>query len=330
MEKILRIGSVFALVCLLFSFSCSQKSSEKATVEENDGSELLALMDSARTAVKKGDFESYQSLYSAISQAKTDWNEIESQKKRRGLNRILQLMEPIELERENPSVRITSLSVEAFISFFDEDAAGKTRTPITWKFRRGEGRSKWMLADLNIDLAEVEYGSLLRDLQRMSRIHFLALQMDWEESINPRPLLLKVYRALAAEDMETLKATTLDGTLFSAFEKKVEMPTLAYEDDVSGRHNRDISTEYLKDLIKNVRIFSNELGISPEELIPYFGSYGVTSLPSGTSKLRVRMNFDGESLSDKVRRFALAWIACRINGRWLIDSVYIESYELYE
>ncbi len=77
------------------------------------------------------------------------------------------------------------------------------------------------------------YGTLLTDLNEMFQSSFMALDMNWEGSIDPVPLLTETFNALANEDIEALKTYTVDGTLFiCAFRKGIEMPTIENGDTV--------------------------------------------------------------------------------------------------
>jgi len=111
----------------------------------------------------------------------------------------------------------------------------------------------------------------------MFQSSFMALDMNWEGSIDPVPLLTETFNALANEDIEALKTYTVDGTLFiCAFRKGIEMPTIENGDTVSGRYKRDQSLSFLKDQIQNIKQSSKDLGVSPYQLLPYFTAYRIT------------------------------------------------------
>ncbi len=216
MLKIKRVTCSVLIAGLLAAFACSQEESTEQVCAEYDRAELTELMESARAAIEKKDEMAFQALFrkGGASRARSVWQKINREMGVRGFSRIVELTGALELERAVPGIHVSSLSVTAWFHFFVNDKRGGKISSTTWQFKRSGDGSVWALENLTFNHGFSSYGDIMVDLHQMSRLSFLAMAMDWEESIDPTPLLEKTFRALTLKDLEILNGCTLDGTLF--------------------------------------------------------------------------------------------------------------------
>jgi hypothetical protein len=182
---------------------------------------------------------------------------------------------------------------------------------------------------MKIQRTSLAYGALLIDLNQLFEPELSSLGMEWEESVDPTPLLIDTLKALADEDIEALKTYTLDGTLFYAYDNGVEMPTVANDSSFSGKHNREQSLTYLQQQISNLRQGLGQLQANIKDLEPYFTAYRILSMPPECTKLKLAVTFDGKGLSKSVNSLTLSWAAARINEKWLAESMGIQAIQGY-
>ena len=318
--------NIFILSILVLLMGCSRSSTE---IKEDDGIELVSLMKNAQEALENEDAALFESTFTKHSApaARSMWKRFLKRKASSDNGQIIQFMEHPELERATTTIHVNRLILDVWFDVSNNNKIYKT----SWEFRREQSNSQWKIGNIRIDnVSGSIYGDLLTDLNKMVQSSFLALDMNWEESINPAPLLTNTFNALANEDIEALKTYTVDGTLFSAFSRGIEMPTIENGDTVSGRYNRDQSLSFLKEQIQNIKQSSKDLQVSPDQLIPYFTAYRITSMPDYCTKLRFYIDFDGKQISKDVKRFAVSWSAARLHERWLIESMVIKSMAIYE
>ena len=329
------VWKIIALALLLLSSACSRNSTQPA-VEEHDGAELVSLMGRAQEALENEDAEGFQSLFpeNSLGTAKSVWNRLLREKESSDAYKIMQVMSYPELERATTGVHVNRLVLGAWYEFSSGYEERSNVYHTTWIFTREQLNSQWKLQDLKINRSNVGYRSpydaLTSDLNQMDRASFLSLEMEWEDSANPSPLLVKTLQALADEDLEKLKAYTVDGTLFYALSMGVEMTSVASDSSASGKYNRDQSVASLKEQIKNIKRASNTLKVAPNDLAPYFTAYSVISMPEHCAKLDLSIEFDGSGLSKNVKSFTVSWSAVCLKDVWLIDSMYISSTKVYE
>lgn len=315
---------ILSILCLLMG--CGRSSKE---IKEDDGIELVSLMQNAQEALENEDAALFESTFTKhfAPTARSLWKRFLKRKASSDNGQIIQLVEYPELERATTTVHVNRLTLYVWFDLSDSNTIYKT----SWEFIREQSDSQWKIGNIRIDsVSQGVYGTLLTDLNEMFQSNFLALDMNWEESIDPAPLLTETFNALANEDIEALKTYTVDGTLFSAFSKGIEMPTIENGDTVSGRYNREQSLSFLKEQIQNIKQSSKDLGVSPDQLLPYFTAYSITSIPDYCSKLRFYIDFDGKHISKDVKSFSVSWSAARLHERWLIESMAIKSMAIYE
>ncbi len=323
-----RAYGTIAAVLLLLSSGCAQKAARPA-IEEHDGAELVSLMRGAQQALEEGDAQSFVSLFKegARPRAERTWKRLYQLRESVGSERIRVLSSFPELERATANVHVERLIPQAFFFFYDPYEGKNVAYQTKWTFTRGGADSGWKLDDLKIERPGLSsgYGQMMKELGNIRHGGFLALEMDWVTDIDPGELLLRTLHALADADMETLKACTIDGTLFYALEKNIEMPTILNDESVSGKYNREQSIKCLKDQIENIKRFANDMEIDPKNLTPYFNAYRILSLPAECKRLKLLIEFDGSSLTESVESFVISWAGARLKGRWLTESMYVES-----
>jgi hypothetical protein len=312
--------------------SCSRNGTEtKKAIQEQDGAEIVALMISAQEALEEEDAERFQSLFSKNFQitGRTVWQRLLAEKDSSFRDELMRLTSYPELERATTHLHVKRLILDMW---FDLNHAYEGRDNVyhaTWVFRRGASDPQWKIENMKIQRASLAYGALLIDLNQLFQPDFSALGMEWEESIDPTLLLIDTLNALADEDIEALKAYTLDGTLFYAYDNGVEMPTVANDNTVSGKHNREQSLTYLQQQISNLKQGLAQLKANIKDLEPYFTAYRILSMPAECTKLKLAMTFDGRGLSKNVSSLTLSWAAARINEKWLAESMGIQSIQSY-
>jgi hypothetical protein len=312
--------------------SCSRNGTEtNKTIQEQDGAEIVALMISAQEALEEEDAERFQSLFSRSFKitGRTVWQRLMAEKASNLNDELMRLTSYPELERATTHLHVKRLRLDMW---FDLNHVYEGRNNVyhtTWIFRRGASDPDWKIENMKIQRASLAYGALLIDLNQLYQADFSALNMEWEESVDPALLLIDTLKALADEDIEALKAYTLDGTLFHAYDYGVEMPTVANDNTVSGKHNRKQSLTYLQQQIDNLRKGLAQLKATVKDLEPYFAAYRILSMPAECTKLKLAMTFDGRGLSKNVSSLTLSWAAARLNEKWLAESMGIQSIQGY-
>ena len=322
------IFMAFAL-CIVIA-SCSGNGGEKRDgIKEKDGAEIVTLMISAQEALEEEDPELFQSLFSKSFQTtgRTVWQHLMNEKDSNLRDEIMLLISTPELERVTTNIHVKRLVLDAW---FDLNHTYEGRNNIyhtTWILRRGGSDPRWKLENLKVIRSSLAYGSLLIDLNQLFQSDFSALGMAWEESIDPTFLLIDTLEALANEDMEALKALTLDGTLFHAYENGVTMPTVVNDNTTNGQHNREQSLTYLQRQVSNLKQGLGHLRVTIKDLEPYFTAYRIASMPADCTKLKLIITFDGRGLSKEVKSLTLSWAAARVNEKWLAESMGIQSIQ---
>lgn len=316
--------------CLFLLMGCGAGGKQEV-VNENDGEQITALMQKAHEAVKSDNAALFGSLFFSVQKSQEIWERINKAKEWRGAFRVVELMEVPELERAVSTIHIDKLTLQAWFYFHEADKRHDKLFSTKWTFERNE--DKWAINDIFFDHGLSQYGDIMNDLRQMSRLSFQAMAMDWEEGIDPTPVLDRAYQALSEGNIETLKACTIDGTMFRAQSRNVDMPRIDTGNTAGGKYNRKISMDFWENNIENIKNFSASLGVAPEFLRPYFAAYRVTSMPPKCTKLMMRMEYDGsgiEGLAKDVGKFKVSWTAARMYQRWLAESMYIESIEAYQ
>jgi hypothetical protein len=314
----------------LSSAGCG-KDGGQAVVDERDGAEITALMQRAHEAVKTDNVAAFDSLFFSAQKSQKIWNRINKGKEWRGKFRMIELTEAPEIERAVPDIHVDKLTLQVWFYFPEGDKRYDKLFSTKWTFERNE--NSWAIEDIYFNHGLHQYGDIMNDLRQMSRFSFQAMAMDWEEGIDPAPVLDRTYQALSEGNIEVLKACTIDGTMFRAQSRNVDMPRIATGNTSGGKYNRKISMDFWEHNIENIKNFSAHLGVAPEFLRPYFGAYRIASMPPKCTKLMLKMEFDGsriEDLTKSIGKFRISWAAARMYQKWLAESMYIESIEGYQ
>ncbi|UCH84917.1 MAG: hypothetical protein JSW50_04305 [Candidatus Latescibacterota bacterium] len=315
----------FLVLGLTALIGCGGGESSKATISENDGEELVQLMQGVRTAIQQEDQARFEGYFPAGSNAKSLWKWLMKTKWDEGGHYVMQLLEHPEIERASTELHVEKL---AMCVWFEIDKGYKTHNEIqsvTWTFERGD--SGWGLNKLRFDPAHTSYGDIIRDLNRMDHYSYEALAMDWEERVDPSPVLMRTLTALGNEDLDALKVCTVDGTMFVAFSKGIEFPNLASGNTVSGRSNRDGCAEFLNRQIKAMREASGELKVNAVDLERYVTAYRVLSMPRNCTKLKMAMSFAQPTVPDHVTAIKVSWAASYVMQKWLAEYVGVDRIE---
>jgi hypothetical protein len=337
-EKVMKTGrklaGTFIMASALFVLlvSCGRNGTEtNKAIQEQDGAEIVALMISAQEALEEEDAERFQSLFSRSFKitGRTVWQRLMAEKASNLNDELIRLAGYPELERASTHLHVKRLILDMWFDLSRVYGARDNVYHTTWVFRRGTPNPEWKIENIKVQRASLAYGALLMDLNELNQPDFSALRMEWEESVDPTLLLIDTLKALADEDIESLKAFTLDGTLFHAYDNGIEMPTVANGNTVSGKHNREQSLTYLQQQIDNLRKGLAQLKMTAKGLEPYFTAYRILSMPAECTKLKLAMTFDGRGLSKNVSSLTLYWEAAQINEKWLAESMGIQSIQGY-
>jgi hypothetical protein len=319
--------TAIVLTATVLSLACSggeRDASEVVVIEERDGAQLVALMESAQAAIQNDDFNGFQKLFGGRPDAKTVWNNMNRVIWKSGKYHVQRLTECPGLERAEPGLKIGRLVLHEWFDLSRETGKRGDVYETTWEFARSD--TAWTLWHFRIDRATISYHALLRDMQRLGYREFLTLGMDWEEYVDPIPLMQRWLEAASAEDYNALGSRMVAGVYPRAYDMNIDLPTLASDDDWAGKSNRESSQDHIEESVAILKSSSGKLGAEPDELSPYFGAYRVTSMPENCTKLKMYINFEGGKLpGKKVAEFSVEWSAAYINSRWLIDEMQVRS-----
>jgi len=318
------------MTALVMALSCGGGGDDNAQIEvitdERDGGELVALMEGAKGAFQTNDFGRYQTAFGGSPDAKPAWASLDRWAARSGKFLVERLMSCPGLVRAEPGIHVSSLEVKACFDLSRETGKRGDVYQTTWTFARAD--SAWTIKKMRLDRAHTSYHELLRDMQQLSYQEYLTLAMDWEELVNPVPLMQRWLEAAQGEDYDAVQSRMVAGVYPRAFEMNIDLPTLALDDDVAGRSNRESAKTMMTNTMTDLRKNAEKMKIDTVELAPYFGAYGVTSMPDNCTKLKLHIGFDDVSVpAKKVTGFSVEWSAAYINHRWLIDDMRIASFE---
>ncbi|UCG53029.1 MAG: hypothetical protein JSW58_05600 [Candidatus Latescibacterota bacterium] len=321
-----RIIVVVAVVAALAA--CGGKDTNDIAVDENDGAELVTLMKSLQTAVQNEDQQTFLTLFSDIGTAKTAWRALLKWKWDSGENKIQQLTAYPEIERASTNLHVKRLILTEWFELDRgySDSGRRLRSAIyqtKWEFSRGE--SAWQITGFRVSSSSVAYGDIIPELNRMAHFDFESLGMQWQERGDPAPVLSRTLQALGEQDMKALKSCTVDGTLFYAFEKGIEFPSIANDNSVSGKYNRENCAKFLEKQIRNMRAASGELKMNPIDLEPYVTAYRIIKMPANCTKLKILIEFEDPSVPDHVQSFTVSWSAAYVMQKWLAEYVGVET-----
>jgi hypothetical protein len=324
------IRSWVLLVCALAAVSAALTcgggggSSDGVVVEEHDGAQLVALMQNAQKAIQDNDQKTFSALFGGRPDARTVWNTMNKLKYKSGDYHVTRLTACPGLERAEPGLHINRLMIHVWFDLSRDTGSRWDVYETTWTFARAD--TAWTLRGLRIDKASTSYHALLRDMQRMSYNEYLALGMDWEEYVDPVPLMQRWLEAAATEDFPALESRMVAGVLPRAFDMNIELPTLASDDDWAGKQNRRSAENVVEQDIRTLSKSAEQLGLELDGLAPYFGVFSVTSMPRECTKLKFYVNYDGDPLpAAAITDFSVEWSGSYINSRWLIESMLVKS-----
>jgi len=317
-------------IVLIMALACGGGGDDNVQVDvetdERDGGELVALMEGARGAFQRDDFGRFQTQFGGRPEAKPAWDSLERWAARSGKFHVERLTTYPGLVRAEPGIHVSRLELLACFDLSRETGKRGDVYQTTWTFARGD--SAWTIKKMRIDRAHTSYHELLRDMQQLSYQEYLTLGMDWEELVDPVPLMRRWLEAAQNEDYDAIQSRMVAGVYPRAFEKNIDLPTLALDDDVAGRSNRESARTMMEGSVAALKKSAEKLGMDSGELSPYFGAYGVTSMPDNCTKLKMYMAFDGDGVpAKKVTGFSVEWSAAYINHRWLIEDMAIKSIE---
>ena len=324
-----RAGAIAAVtIAMTMTLACGggggEGGQEVASIEERDGAELVALMEGARDAIQRNDFRRFQALFGGRADAKSTWDAIGRLTSRSGNYHVKRLTACPGVERAESGIHVSHLVLKEWFDLSRETGNRGDVYQTTWTFARGD--SAWTLWKMRIDRANTSYHALLRDMQQMGYREYLTLGMDWEEFVDPLPLMRRWLEAAAEEDYDALESRMVAGVYPRAFDMNIDLPTLASDDDWAGDSNRDSAEKMMEEPIATLKKAAESLGLKPDELAPYFGAYGVTSMPENCTKLQFYISYDGDEVpAEKVTDFSVEWSATYINSRWLIEDMLVKS-----
>jgi len=228
------------------------------------------------------------------------------------------------LERAEPGIHVSRLVVTEWFDLSRETDNRGDVYQTMWTFARGD--TAWTLWKMRIDRANTSYHALLRDMQQMGYREYLTLGMDWEEFVDPLPLMRRWLEAAAVEDYDALESRMVAGVYPRAFDMNIDLPTLASDDDWAGESNRESAEKMIEESTTVLKEQAEKLGLKPAELAPFFGAYKVTSMPENCTKLQFYILYGGNEVpAKKVKDFSIEWSAAYINSRWLIEDMLVKS-----
>jgi hypothetical protein len=314
---------VIALATLVLMFSACGGGDDSVVVHEEDGGELVAVMAGVQEAIKTENQQQFESLFTTAATARTVWNALMKWKYDEGEGRVLELTTGPAIERATTDVHVKRLNIR---TWYELDSGFENRPRVIstkWAFVRSD--DVWKLSGLRIDSSAGSYGDLVREFNRMDHFSFEALGMDWEERIDPSPVISRALRAMSDSDMTRLKSCTVDGALFRAYDRRIELPTIANGPTGSGRYNRESSVEFLSGQIKDFHKASGLLQMGVDDLMPLVNAYRVTSMPRHCKKVKLLIVYDGEYAASDVTNFSVTWSAAYIMQKWLAEVVGVGS-----
>jgi hypothetical protein len=318
-------GIVLITLAVLLLSGCGDGQGSDVTIVEHDGEQLVQLMQDVKTAVQNEDEAKFVAMFPSGSNAKRVWKQLMKMKWDDGENYVMQIIQHPGLERASADLRVNKLTL---CEWFEIDRGYKTHNEVrstTWTFARGD--SAWRLSGLRLDAAHTSYGDIVRDLNRMDHFQYEALAMDWEEYGDPSPVLTRTLQALGDENIDALKACTVDGTMFFAYEKGIEFPNIASGNTVSGKSNRDDCGEFLSRQIKNMRNASGELKLNAIDLDRYVTAYRVNSMPRNCTKLKLVMEFAEPTVPEHVASLTVSWSASYVMQKWLAEYINVDRID---
>ncbi|MFH1844775.1 MAG: hypothetical protein ABIF77_16415 [bacterium] len=326
----LPVGGVLLAVTCCLLVSCGGETSDR--ILEQDGGELGILMSGARDAVADGEYVLFEALYGSLApeNADADWRSLQDANEDLGGYLLKMLLEAPELERATVGAHITELILHTWFDFTSPGNAFLNGYHTVWQFGRDPDSDSWCLVQVQIEWGHEVGNAVAMDLRRLAETNLAALGLDWELSVGPDPLLAKALDALAAGDLDKIKACSLDGALFFATERGVRLPSVDITESGRGRTNRWYAEESWRSQINNTRWYARELKTEPEEILPYFNAYRIVAMPDHCMQVALTITFQNLGLPRHIAGLALTWSAGYVENRWLLDEMYVDAVTSYE
>jgi len=289
-------------------------------------------MTAAQEAVLDRDEVAFTALFpaAATANAAQAWARIAEIGRTAGQAKLGMLVTYPELERATVDKHVQDVVLTAWFDFSSIYSTQDQVFQTTWYFQRGEENPQWFLGDLKIEHSSVHYDPLIGDLFILPEAHFDALAMDWEEAINPEPLLTRAFQAMLAEDFEALKSCSVAGSIFYAWDRRIDLPTVATDPSGYGQDNRRQTMRFFRQEMMGLRNVARELKVDPADLLPFFNAYSISAMPERCTKLELVVNFEGAGLPEAVASLAVGWGATHLKDRWLVETLWVEDASIWE
>jgi hypothetical protein len=322
------LGSIFWIGVLVWQFhgdsggkgDAGETARPRAVVDERDGGELAALMKDAHDAVVAGAPNRFEKQFAGKSAARKAWRTVQRHQEDYGHYETGVVTTPPEIERAVTDIHVQSLTIEAWYDFSGDHTFDVTPIHRThWKFER-DGES-WKLASMSVKATTFGYEGAVQRLSNTPYATLMALNMDWEESVDPSPIFAQALRATAREDVIELQRCATNGAVLQASVNDVELPDVHNGSRYVGGMSRTFAEDALRKQIHRIRRASDRLETTPTGLIPFFTAYRVVSMPAGCAQLRVHIEFDGSGVPAPVGSFNVGWCAGYIAHKWLVISL---------
>ena len=296
---------------------------------DHDGAELVALMDNVRTILVTGDEEAWQTItsHSHVAEVVANWEDLMKMKREWGLTKFTQVLTPPELGTATFAAELRSIKLTAWYDYSTgyepQPAAIETR----WSFEREENSPQWQLASLALHCPAFEYDDVAADLNLLHPATFRLLDMDWEASPDPNPLLTRTFQALVDGDVESLKQCCVQGVIHRADQKGIQLASVAVGGG-DGAYNQWQVDVFYKNQIIELRRMTKEMSTTPDALAPLFTSYPILTMPPKCTQLRLYLGYGGRGLQFGTRQVSVSWTAIWMHERWLTESMWVEYGEI--
>jgi len=293
-------------------------------VDEQDGGELAALMQGAHEAIVARNPGQFRRLFAGENGGTLAWRRIERYQRKYG-NYVKDVMTtaPV-LDRALTDVHVRALVVEVWYDFSRDHTISVTPLhKTTWKFER-DG-SEWRLENVALSASWFEYEGMVRRLLHTPHVDMVSLDMDWEESVDPSPVLAQFLRAASRKDVAGLQRCATNGVVLQAELRDVDLPNVHNGSRFVGQMSAAYAKNALHKQIGRLQKASRRLDTSPSGLIPYFTAYRVVSMPAECTQLQMWIEFDGGGVPAPVSSFAVDWCAAFVAHKWLAISLEVTN-----
>ena len=310
------------LVCLPFLSTCG--GSFKAY--QHDGAELVELMENLKTVLEDEDVVAWEALFqnSSAQSVGASWTDLLQIKQKFGVTRFSQLLTPPQLGTATFTAELGSITLSAWydypISYEGQHLVFET----VWAFELEKDSTEWQLTYFTIHHPAYEYEDLAADLTVLQPTTFWSMDMDWEASPDPSPLLARTYQALVDEDIERLKQCCIHGVYYTANQRGIRLATIAIDGD-DGAYNRWQTDNYYTQQILELKRMAKNLNTTPAELTPLFTTYEILDMPLHCTQLKLEFGYSGRGLNFGTHKITVSWTGIWLHERWLSESMWVES-----